>query len=163
MASSRLPTTSDRSQLMGRVRRSDTAAELLVRQVMRELGVRFQVNPLGLPGTPDIANKCLKWAIFVHGCFWHAHIHCRRWRIPKNNRDFWTRKFIENKIRDKRKIDLLLQLGYSVLLVWECELENVQKLRERINAFLEGGIQPRPSGYYFVRGEKSVFENKKTS
>src|SRR6185295_10665205 len=98
-----LNTTPKRSQLMAGVRQTGTANELLVQSLLRSLGRRFTVKATDLPGSPDIVNRTHQWAIFVHGCFWHAHT-CRLWKLPKGNRSFWKKKFAENKKRDKTKL-----------------------------------------------------------
>lgn len=130
-----IKTTPERSQLMASVRQSGTSLELAVRRIVDGLGVTYETNVRDLPGTPDLVNQKDTWAIFVHGCFWHAHQGCERGTIPKRNRDFWRKKLSDNRRRDKRKIDRLEEIGYSVLVVWECELENERKLREKLRRF----------------------------
>src|SRR5262249_34210676 len=126
------PATSAR---LGRIRQKDTAAELAVRRVLHELGLRLRIRNRDLPGAPDAANRSRRWAIFVHGCFWHSHAGCRRATVPKRNRDFWLEKFIENRARDARVLRALRRRGYRTLVVWECELERAAKLGRRLRAF----------------------------
>ncbi len=135
--SQRLPltTTPERSQLMAGVRQTGTANELSVQKILRSLGRRFTVKAKDLPGTPDIVNRTGQWAIFVHGCFWHAH-NCHLWKLPKGNRRFWKEKFAANKKRDKTKLNELRRKGYSVLTVWQCELKNEIKVRRKLQTFL---------------------------
>lgn len=121
---------------MARVRQSNTSAEIEVRKIVQECGAEFETNVTELPGSPDLANREEFWAIFVHGCFWHAHESCKRATVPKRNREFWVKKFSANKKRDLKKIQRLEQLGYSVLVIWECELENKKKLEKKIHDFL---------------------------
>lgn len=132
----KLETTPRRSQLMMRVRQADTPPERTVRRALSALGVRYRLNVKGLPGTPDIVNRANRWAIFVHGCYWHAHEGCPRWRLPKRNREFWAEKFEANRKRDRRKIAELERLGYTVLVVWQCELEVEAELRERLERWV---------------------------
>jgi DNA (cytosine-5)-methyltransferase 1 len=120
---------------MASVRQSGTSAELIIRNLLRELDIKFEMNPSGMPGRPDLVNKEDKWVIFVNGCFWHAHEGCNRWTIPKNNHAFWEKKFLDNKKRDKKNIDQLKKLGYSVLVVWECEQENIEDLKRKMKYF----------------------------
>jgi DNA mismatch endonuclease (patch repair protein) len=94
--------------------------------------MRYRRAPRDLPGTPDFANKKKRWAIFVNGCFWHHHASCRRATVPTRNRVFWKTKFADNKRRDKAKIAALKALGFSVLVVWECETMNALRLRRRL-------------------------------
>ncbi len=93
-----------RSALMGRVRQRDTRPEQAVALALRSLGIAYRKNVRGLPGSPDFANKSGKWAVFVHGCFWHRHTGCRRATTPKANREFWLTKFAANRTRDARAI-----------------------------------------------------------
>ena len=130
-----LKTTPARSALMRRVRQRETSAESSVRSLLSGLGARYRVNVRGLPGSPDIANKSRRKAIFVHGCFWHHHPDCDRGRTPTRNADFWSAKFAANRERDNRKIDALKKLGFDVLVVWECEIESPDSLGERLRAF----------------------------
>lgn len=130
-------TTPARSLLMGRVRQSDTPAELTVRSLLHACGFRFRTRAGDLPGTPDIVNRKAHWAIFVHGCFWHAHEGCARWRIPKTNHATWLEKFQKNRERDRRAIQMLHELDYQVLVIWECELDDEQKLLVKLLSFLE--------------------------
>jgi DNA (cytosine-5)-methyltransferase 1 len=120
---------------MAGVRQTGTANELLVQNLLRSLGHRFTVRASDLPGTPDIVNRTRQWAIFVHGCFWHAH-NCHLWKLPKENRGFWKEKFAANKKRDKSKLNELRRKGYSVLTVWQCELKNEIKVRRKLQSFL---------------------------
>ncbi len=130
-------TSPDRSRLMASVRQSGTSAELAVRKILRNCHIDYQVKAKDLPGTPDLISMKNMWAVFVHGCFWHAHENCEKWKIPRSNREFWVRKFMDNRRRDKRKIESLKERGFSVLVVWECELEDERKLQGRIESFMK--------------------------
>ena len=130
-------TTPERSKLMSRVRQSGTNVELAVREIVGRLGYDFKTNVSSLPGSPDLADPEHKWAVFVNGCFWHAHEGCERWTIPKRNRAFWMRKFLANRDRDKRKVAELEEDGYSVLVIWQCELDDETSLEIKISDFLK--------------------------
>lgn len=117
------PIVSGRSDLMSRVRQRGTTPELAVASILTSLGCRYRKNVGDLPGSPDFANKARKWAVFVHGCFWHRHAGCIRSSTPKTNKEFWLRKFARNQKRDSEAIVALNQLGFRVLVVWECETE----------------------------------------
>ena len=129
-------TTAADSRRMAGIRQRDTRAEVEVRRVLRELGVRYRVNVKTLPGRPDVANATRRLAVFVHGCFWHRHPGCRRTTTPTRNRDFWLDKFAANVQRDRRSEDALRALGYRVAVIWECETEDsvglATRLRERL-------------------------------
>lgn len=130
-----LSTTPERSRLMSRVRQSGTSAELMVRGLLSSMGYRFSVKAKDLPGTPDIVNRSNRWAINVHGCFWHKH-NCHLWKLPKTNRKFWKEKFAANQERDKTKLKELRRKGFSVLNLWQCELKNETKTRRKLQNFL---------------------------
>ena len=132
---SEIRTTEVRSALMRRVRREDTGLEQFVGEVLWSTGARYRRNVRDLPGTPDFANKTRAKAVFVHGCFWHFHAACSRGRLPTRNRSFWARKFAQNRNRDKKKERTLKNLGYDVLVVWECELLDRDELRNRLKTF----------------------------
>lgn len=132
-----LHTTPERSRLMASVRQKDTWPELIVQSVLRASGYHFSRKSRGLPGSPDIVNRAEKWAVFVHGCFWHAHNNCSLWKIPRNNQPFWEAKFRGNRERDKRKVRELKGLGYRVLVIWQCQLKDETKLRRRIQRFVK--------------------------
>lgn len=117
------------SARLGRIRQHGTSAELTVRKLLHSLGHRFRVHNRDLAGSPDIANRSRKWAVFVHGCFWHRHTGCKRTTTPTRNREFWLQKFDANVARDARVQSALREQGYRVLVVWECETEDVSRLR----------------------------------
>lgn len=106
---------------MKAVRRRDTAPEVILRRALHAMGFRFRLHP-DLPGRPDIVLPRWKTAIFVHGCFWHQHEGCPRASLPKRNTAFWREKFDRNLERDARKSAQLAAMGWSVLVVWECEI-----------------------------------------
>lgn len=139
MRNRKTPTASDaatrrRMQLQAR---RDTKPELVVRRVLRELGLSYRIGVESLPGSPDIANRKRRWAIFVHGCYWHHHSGCRRATLPKNNREWWVAKFAANRERDARKVADLENRGMHVLVVWECETGDEERLRERLATWFE--------------------------
>jgi DNA mismatch endonuclease, patch repair protein len=118
----RLPLT--RSEMMSRIRAKDTSPEIVVRSAVFALGHRFRKNVSSLPGRPDIANRSKRWAIFVHGCFWHGHDDCRLASKPKTNVGYWGPKLQRNKARDAERVGALRQDGFKVLVLWECHVRN---------------------------------------
>lgn len=124
------------SARLGRVRQKGTTPELAVRSVLRLLGAHYRTSNRDLPGSPDVANRAGRWAIFVHGCFWHRHTGCRRTTTPSRNRDFWLAKFAGNVARDARAIASLEAMGFSVLVLWECETTDPAALQARLRAFV---------------------------
>lgn len=137
-------TDPQRRALMQRVRQAATPAERAVAQACRELGLAYRLNVKSLPGSPDLANKHRRWAIFVNGCYWHHHRGCTRATIPKRNRPFWVAKFLANRARDVKKIRQLRARGFKVILIWECETIDSCKLKGRLsNVPKSGPINPR--------------------
>lgn len=130
-----------RSHLMKQVKGKNTKPELIVRRLLREIGIGYRLHRGDLPGRPDIAFIGRKKAIFVHGCFWHAHDphRCRKGRAPSTHTDYWDEKRAANRARDARKERELLALGYDVLTIWECELKNTDALRESLAHFFVPG------------------------
>jgi DNA mismatch endonuclease, patch repair protein len=129
----RLRTDKRRRALMQRVRQKGTPAEKIVAKTCRALGLRYRLNVKSLPGSPDIANKSQRWAIFVNGCFWHHHKACRLGTMPKRNRTFWRKKFAANRKRDAKKIRQLRDAGFRVMIVWQCQAETSRHLRMRLS------------------------------
>jgi len=127
----------NRSALMARIGGKDTAPELRVRKIAHGLGFRYRLHGRGLPGRPDLVFRGRRKVIFVHGCFWHGHSHCKRGALPKSNVDYWNEKIDRNRERDHRQVDTLKAEGWDVLVIWECETKNLDILKRRIEHFLE--------------------------
>lgn len=126
-----------RSDVMRRVRSRDSKAELVVRRVIHGMGYRYRLHRKDLPGHPDLAFIAMRKAIFVHGCFWHGHT-CRAGKNrPKSNTEYWQRKLERNMDRDVEDQSKLVEMGWRVLIVWECELRDKARLRKRVVDFLE--------------------------
>jgi DNA mismatch endonuclease (patch repair protein) len=130
-------TREHRSWNMSRIRGRDTRPELVVRSVLHNLGFRFRLNPIKLPGKPDVVLTRHRIAVFVHGCFWHRHADCRFAYEPKSNADFWTAKFRQNCERDVRNETALRLLGWRVLIVWECQAADRAALTQRLMTALK--------------------------
>jgi len=125
-----------RSALMARVRQKGSKPELVVRRLVRGLGYRFRLHERGLPGTPDLVFPRRRKAVFVHGCFWHRHRGCPRTTSPKTREAYWSQKFRENSRRDRIKERQLRALNWEVMVVWECETFDADRLSKRLKAFL---------------------------
>lgn len=117
-----------RSWNMSRIKGKNTKPEILVRKMLHKMGYRFRLHRKDLPGCPDIVIPKHKTAIFVNGCFWHRHPDCRFAYTPKTRIDFWTKKFTENIKRDSRNQTELISQGWKVVVIWECETDNPDKL-----------------------------------
>lgn len=126
-----------RSHLMSRIRGKDTGPEMAVRRQAHALGFRFRLHRRDLPGSPDLVFASARKAIFVHGCYWHRHEGCRYAYSPKSNTAFWQSKFDANVSRDQRVSKALEELGWEVLVIWECETSDMEVLRTRLIEFLK--------------------------
>lgn len=122
---------------MKRVRQRDTGPELAVRKLLFSKGYRYRLHRTDLLGSPDIVFPSRRKAIFIHGCFWHGHQGCSRGKLPKTRTSYWQEKILKNRQRDVRAIDSLQQLGWSIYVVWECELKNSIELEKHLTSFLE--------------------------
>jgi DNA mismatch endonuclease (patch repair protein) len=132
-----------RSENMRRIRAKDTSPELAVRRLVHGMGFRFRLHVPGLPGKPDIVLHRLKRIIEVRGCFWHQHCGCTDSHIPKSRVSYWKPKLLGNQERDKENQRKLRTLGWKVLVVWECETRNLNKLSRRLLRFLSVGGSPQ--------------------
>lgn len=120
-----------RSERMSRIRGRDTLPEWVVRRYLHSIGFRYRLHRQDLPGRPDIVLPCHGVAIFVNGCFWHAHT-CQRGRIPSTRAAFWREKLENNRRRDERNRRLLRKAGWRVITVWECSLSTKPRAGRRL-------------------------------
>lgn len=120
---------------MRSVRQRDTAPELQLRRMLHAQGWRYRLHRKELPGKPDIVFPSRQKAIFVHGCFWHAH-DCALGRAPKTRTEFWSQKRRQNQERDERAINNLTKLGWTSLIVWQCELKHPASAMQKVTEFL---------------------------
>jgi len=125
-----------RSENMRRIRSCDTKPELIVRSMVHRLGFRFRLHRKDLPGKPDIVFVSARKIILVHGCFWHLHERCADGRIPKSQVEYWRPKLLRNVQRDERARLRLRKLGWKVLVVWECQVRDLERLTEKVKRFL---------------------------
>ena len=128
-------TEKQRSAIMARVRSRNSRPEKLVRSYLHHCGLRFKLHQASLPGSPDIVLHRRRTVVFVHGCFWHRHPGCPRATTPQTRPSFWNEKLDRNVARDARVQAELLQLGYRVEVIWECEAKsevNLRRLATRI-------------------------------
>jgi len=129
-------TPEQRSERMSRVRSKDTKPELIVRRLVHGMGFRYRLHVRDVPGQPDLVFSSRRKIIFVHGCFWHRHGTCKNTRWPKSRLDFWKPKLELNHARDAATRKVLRKLGWKVLVIWECQLKNLERTAERIDRFL---------------------------
>lgn len=128
----------ERSRRMSRIRNKDTKPEMFVRRLIHRMGYRYRLHGKKLPGKPDLVFASRRKVIFVHGCYWHRHDDpsCKLARLPKSRLDFWGPKLKGNRERDKRNQMELNALGWEVLVIWECQLSDVDDVTARVREFL---------------------------
>ena len=119
-----------RSYNMSQIRSTNNKPEKTVRKYLFSQGFRYRKNDIRFPGKPDIVLPKYKTAIFVNGCFWHMH-DCGRFKWPTSNEEYWRTKILKNIERDRRNISQLQELGWKVIIVWECELKK-RSAQERL-------------------------------
>ncbi len=131
-------TKTKRSNVMSKVKGRDTGPEWAVRRLLYAMGYRYRLQGKGLPGRPDIVLKTRRKAVFVHGCFWHGceRPGCRGGRRPRSNTGYWAEKLARNKARDAANLQALAGMGWSALVIWECELSGTEAVSRRLAAFL---------------------------
>jgi len=134
-----------RSEIMSRVRGSNTKPELRIRSLLHRLGYRFRLHRKGLPGRPDIVLPKHRATVFVHGCFWHQHPGCGKATVPENNREKWKAKLSRNVERDAENIDALERAGWSVGVVWECDSRDPDAIVSSLEKTIPG-IRDRYEG-----------------
>ena len=122
-------TKEQRHRCMSAIKGKNTKPELLVRKFLFSRGFRYRLNHPRLPGHPDIVLRKYRTVIFVNGCFWHKH-DCGRFVWPSSNTEYWIPKINRNVERDKQNHKKLIDMGWKVLIIWECELKkNVREKR----------------------------------
>lgn len=125
-----------RSEIMRRITSKDTKPEIIVRRLVHSLGFRYRLHSKKLPGNPDIVFPKRRKVIFVHGCFWHQHDGCKSSHIPKTRRDYWEPKLNRTVFRDRKNQEKLRELGWDILIIWECETRDIKQIAGEIIAFL---------------------------
>ena len=144
-----------RSEMMAGIKGRDTLPEITVRRTAHRLGLRFRLFRKDLPGCPDLVFPRHRLAVFVHGCFWHRHDGCQYAYLPKSRIGFWKEKFAGNVERDGRSEDALRELGWRVLVIWECETRDERSIRKQLFKHIEHG----ESNLY--QKNQRLFENDK--
>lgn len=125
-----------RSYNMSRIKGKNTKPEIIVRKFLHAQGFRFRLHTKNLPGKPDIYLKKYNTAIFIHGCFWHAHEGCRYFILPKTRAEWWKNKIEANSLNDLKKKEALERSGINVITIWECDLKK-DKAEATLNALAD--------------------------
>ena len=121
---------------MSHIRSTNSKPEEIVRKFLFAKGLRYRKNVRELPGTPDIVFPKYKTIVFINGCFWHQH-DCPRFVWPSSNVEYWRNKIERNVERDKLNSELLMQLGWRIIIVWECELKKKNREQRLENLYQE--------------------------
>ena len=127
---------------MSRIKGRDTKPEQFVRSFLFSRGLRFRKNDKRYPGHPDVVLPKYHTIIFVNGCFWHGHDGCKKYTHPKTNAEFWKEKVLRNKERDWEQYQQLIDMGWRVIVVWECELKG-KDAETRLNELYEDIVSER--------------------
>jgi DNA mismatch endonuclease, patch repair protein len=135
-------TAQRRSEIMSRIRSSDTRPEMQVRRLLHGIGYRYVLHRRDLPGAPDLVFPSRRKIIFVQGCFWHQHKGCIDGRLPKSRVSYWKPKLQRNVERDRTNISKLRRTGWSVMTIWECDTNKTDVMLRRMARFLG---KPGPS------------------
>ncbi len=126
-------TPEQRHKNMTAIRSASTLPEIVLRHFLWHNGFRYRINDKNLPGSPDIVLPKYRTAVFIHGCFWHGHLNCKYYAVPKTNTEFWKAKVARNQERDQEVWRQLEAKGWFVIIVWECQLKKAH-LAETIEA-----------------------------
>jgi len=129
-------TPEQRKTCMSNIKGKNTKPEVLVRKIVHSMGYRFRLHRKDLPGKPDLVFPRYRKVIFVHGCYWHMH-NCKYGRVtPATNAEFWKNKRMSNVERDKNIAKKLIDLGWNILIIWECETKDIDNLTRELTGFL---------------------------
>lgn len=142
-----------RSRMMSSIKGKNTKPEMMVRRWLHSQGYRFRLHRKDLPGKPDIVLPKYNLVIFVHGCFWHQHLGCHYAYTPASNSEKWKAKLEGNKVRDEVQQQLLREMGWRVLTIWECGLKHSSLTTSEISPLIRSDAQlfewpvkpPRPA------------------
>lgn len=129
-----------RSWNMSRIKSRDTTPELAVRLALRKLGYKYRLHRRDLPGKPDIVLPKYRVVIFVHGCFWHQHAGCIDCSDPKTNTKYWRPKLLANVKRDRKYRRRLRRIGWTAIMIWECQTKKAENLRDRLKRQMNSKI-----------------------
>ena len=117
---------------MSKIRSKNTRPEETVRKWLFNNGFRYRKNVTALPGKPDVVLPKYGAVIFVHGCFWHGHAGCKYFVVPKTRTEWWLAKINRNIEKDKEAQSALTAAGWTVIVVWECEIRRKAKVEARL-------------------------------
>ena len=120
---------------MSRIRSKNTKPDIIVRRYLYSKGFRYRLHNKKLSGNPDLSNFSKKIAIFINGCFWHRH-GCSYTTTPKTNTDYWKNKFNKTISRDKKNHENLINNGWKVLIIWECQVDSQTIMNQKFSEII---------------------------
>ncbi|MCK6529693.1 very short patch repair endonuclease [Myxococcota bacterium] len=128
---------------MARIKRTDTAPEVMVRRALWSRGLRYRLYARTPAGRPDLVFPASRVAVFIDGCFWHGcPTHYAR---PRSREEFWSTKLIANIDRDARQSAALVEAGWRVVRLWEHEVvEDLATAVDRVAQAVGGGVRAWP-------------------
>lgn len=121
-----------RSRMMANIKGKNTKPEITIRSLLHRQSFRFRLHDKSLPGKPDLVLRKYKAVIFIHGCYWHRHENCKLASTPKQNIEFWLKKFDANLRRDGEVYYQLKLLGWRTAVIWECAIRDKKSLSDDI-------------------------------
>jgi DNA mismatch endonuclease (patch repair protein) len=127
-----------RSRMMSGISGKNTKPEMLIRKGLHRRGFRYRLHKSDLPGKPDLVFPKYKAIILVNGCFWHQH-DCHLFKWPSTREEFWGKKILGNKARDERNLKIYSELGWKVLVIWECAIKG--KTRRPLSEVIETAVE----------------------
>ena len=127
---------------MSKISGKETKPEIIVRKYLFARGFRFRKNDKRYPGKPDVVLPKHKTVVFVHGCFWHGHVNCKKSKLPETRKEFWKNKILSNISRDKDNVKSLKEQGWRVIVVWQCQLKNLKLIEETCSNLVQNIIAP---------------------
>lgn len=128
---------------MSQIRGKNTKPEMIVRHFLHASGLRYKLHDKTLPGKPDLVFPKFKTVVNINGCFWHGHEGCKYYVVPKSRMDYWVSKLTGNINKDKINNEKLIQMGWKVITVWECELKK-DKVSANLNTLFTKIISTTP-------------------
>ena len=142
-------TPEQRHRCMAAIKGKDTKPEMIVRRYLHALGFRYGLHNRKLPGSPDLIFRSFKTVVFIHGCFWHGHDGCKYYRLPKSNVEFWQQKIERNRQRDEETTAKLIEKGWNVITVWECDLRDKSRRETTLSSLSNklNDLRRKSSGY----------------
>src|SRR4030067_1020150 len=115
-------TREQRRKNMQNIRSTGTTPERLIMRELRRRKIYFASYAESITGKPDIVFRRKKVAVFIDSDFWHGHP--KRCIMPQTNIEYWSKKIVRNRKRDKDVNRILRKDGWIVIRLWEYDVKN---------------------------------------